>query len=205
MTTQTVKTLDKQESDEILGIAYFDTICNALGWDKKVFLLKFNTYLFTGKVDFENEKPLFDMLIELSSLTLSLYKWSVLLVNLKASIFADMLFTLVIDGKHYYITEEQGALLLRDLKNDKVLYQIDTLAKSQSVAILLYLYNLEDIKIDMVELETYQEKFSGSYLSFNQELALEKKDYINFIDTEFQKYHTRLKDLQKIFLENFTQ
>lgn len=204
MTLNVVKTVEKKEVVEILGFAYFDTIIKVLGWEKKEFALKFNSYLFTGKVDSANLKALFDMLIELTSLTFSLYKWSVLLVNLKASIFADIIFTVVIEKKHYYLSEDDGVFVLKDLENDEEKYRIESFAKSQIVAMLLYLYSQESVLIDMVEIEGQDEKFSGSYLSFNEDYAKSKKDYINYIDEEFQRYQSRLKDLQKIFLDNFT-
>jgi len=205
MTTEIVKHIEKNETLEILGTAYFDSVLKVLGWEKKEFILKFNTYLFTSKVDSENLKALFDMLIELTSLTFSLYKWSVLLVNLKASIFSNMILSIDLDGKFHYISEENSKLVLLNVDDDNKVYEIESFAKSQIVAILLYLYSQENVKLDMIELDKYYDKFTGSYLSFNQELAQEKKDYINFIDSEFKKYQERLTALQKIFFDNFTK
>lgn len=203
MNYEIVKSVPQNETEELLGVAYFDRATPVLGWDKKTFIMKLNGYIFTGKSDSENQQNFFDMMIELTTLTLVLYKWGILLTNLKSGIFADMIFTVKFGNKRAYFAEEKGQILLRDFETGEEIYKVENYAKSQVAAILLYLYQQEGASVDMVEIESFDEKYVGNYLSFNQERSQEQKGYINYIDEEFKKYKTRLEDLQKIFMDNF--
>ncbi|MCV6608109.1 MAG: hypothetical protein OIF32_07855 [Campylobacterales bacterium] len=205
MNYEIVKSVPTEEVNELLGFSYFDAVLPVLGWEKKEFIMKLNSYIFTGKADSENLQKFFDMLIELSTLMLVLYKWGILLTNLKASIFSDMVFAVKVDGEYLYFSEANGQFTLMKLKEDETVYKVESYAKSQVFAILLYLYQKESVQVDMLEIDKFQEKLIGNYLSFNKDKAMEQKEYINYIDGDFQKYKTRLEELQKIFLENFTK
>jgi hypothetical protein len=205
MNYEVVKSVPTNEVNELLGFSYFDAVLPVLGWEKKEFVMKLNSYIFTGKADSENLQKFFDMLIELSTLMLVLYKWGILLTNLKASIFSDMVFAVKVDGEYLYFSEANGKFTLMKLAEDEEVYKVESYAKSQVFAILLYLYQKENVQIDMLEIDGFHEKFIGNYLSFNKEKSMEQKDYINYIDGDFKKYKTRLEELQKIFMDNFTK
>jgi len=195
-----VKVLSDQEAGEVLGYFYFERFAKKLGWSFEKFAKEYGGYL-TGEQKLKSLQTSFDMLTELVSLSFSLYKWSVLLVNLKASIFSDLIFAIEIDGVDFFVQERNGVFSLGATNGQNQIF-VAKAAKSQIAEILLFLFQ-KNPKVKMLELESYSEKFDGSYLSFNQDLAIKRADYINFIDAEFLGYQKRLKKLQDVFLQNF--
>ena len=218
MQCSTVKTLTQEEASEILSTAYFDRFAAKMHQSRDDFAKTYGAFLSadlaaqrsaaaprsTAPATLGSAQSLdaaFSLLTELASLTFSLYKWSVLLVNLKAGIYADMIFCIDLSGKDCFILEKNRNLVLADLHSRASVFAASS-PKSHIAEILLFLYG-KGAGAKMLELDAYSKDFDGSYLSFNQDLARLRMDYINFIDREFALYQNRLKQLQAIFLQNF--
>ncbi len=221
MQCSTVKTLTQEEASEILSTAYFDRFAAKMHQSRDDFAKTYGAFL-SADLAAQGSAPrstparsfaapeqgsaqsldaAFSLLTELASLTFSLYKWSVLLVNLKAGIYADMIFCIDLSGRDCFILEKNRNLVLADLHSRASVFAASS-PKSHIAEILLFLYG-KGAGAKMLELDAYSKDFDGSYLSFNQDLARLRMDYINFIDREFALYQNRLKQLQAIFLQNF--
>jgi len=209
-----VRLLIKEESEELLGFVYFEMARITLGWEKQAFANKFEAYLLEGLCK-EGEKELFDFLIELASLTLSLYKWGVLLYNMDEQLHDNRIVTIRTGEKQCIISdpalfditgrlnEGDAGLALIEIENKTIVYQPEENPKSHLLMILLYLYRKGDSDMYIYGLEEYDARFSGSYISFDAKRAYEQRDYIKYIRAEFDRYKQRLDELQRLFYQNF--
>jgi len=209
-----IRLLTKEESEELLGFVYFESARIVLGWEKQAFINKFKAYLLEGLCK-KGEKELFDFLIELSSLTFSLYKWGMLLYNMEEKVHDNRIVTVRIGKKQCVISdpalfdvtgrlnEGELGLALIDIQDKMIVYQAEENPKSHLLMILLHLYEEGDTDMYMIRLEEYDERFTGSYLSFDEKRAFEQRDYIKYLRGEFDRYKQRLDELQNLFYQNF--
>lgn len=209
-----LRALTQEESREVLGFVYFEGVRAALGWEKSEFINRFEAYLVEGLCK-KGEKELFNFLIELASLTFSLYKWGMLLYNLEESLYDNRILSIRV-GQHHCILsdpalfdvahrlkEGEAGLALLDVEDKRIRFVPPQNEKSYLLLILLYLYKSENTGLFMLGLEEYDERFSGSYLSFDEKHAFEARDYIKYIRSEFMRYKERLEELQRLFYSSF--
>lgn len=209
-----IRLLTKEESEELLGFVYFESARIVLGWEKQAFINRFEAYLLEGLCK-QGEKELFDFLTELASLTFSLYKWGMLLYNMEEKVYDNRILTIKTADRHCVISDpalfdvtgqlkegEVGPALI-DIENKTVIYAPEENPKSHLLMILLHLYKLGDEDMYMIRLDTFDERFTGSYLSFDEKRAYEQRDYIKYLRGEFDRYKKRLDDLQGLFYQNF--
>lgn len=196
-----IKDLDKQESRVVLGSYYFDLFVKTAGQDKQEFISLFYGYLDEKCQDDVLAKN-FAMISELCSLSFVLYKWSMLLVNLKAAIFADLILLFSLDDRLCYVRESNASLELLDIKTQKQVLRTDK-TKSHIMSLMLFLYSQKNVGLKIFELDSFDESFFGSFLSFNEDYAQKNTHYVNYIDKEYKVHYKRLQELQEIFVKFF--
>ena len=212
MKEKVLRPLEEKEVREILGFIYLDEAARALGWTREQMIGNFTAYLHLGRTGNEQEQKFFDFLIELTTLTFALYKWGALLYNLEVKHFSNRIvaikvndrFCIMTEASHFYgsdrLDRRSHGVILADIENGDCLYQIGDQLKSQTTALLLYLYEQEKVGLELLDLGTaYDERLSGSYVAFDQERAKEQAKFIDYIRYEFKQYKTRLEELQDLF------
>jgi hypothetical protein len=209
-----VRFLPKEESEEILGFVYFERARLSLGWEKQAFINRFEAYLLEGLCK-PGERELFDFLIELASLTVSLYKWGMLLYNMDEQLYDNRILT-VRTGERQCVISDPGlfdvtgrlsegevGLALVEIENKTIRYRPQENPKSYLLMLLLYLYRHGDSDLYVYSLEEYDARYSGSYLAFDAKRAFEQREYLKYIRAEFDRYKQRLDELQRLFYQNF--
>ena len=209
-----VRAIPKVETEEILGFVYFETARVVLNWEKQLFINRFEAYLLAGLAKPE-EKRFFDLLIELASLTFSLYKWGMLLYSTDEKMDDNRIYTIRYRGKLCIVSDPalfdvtgtlkpgEVGLALIDAETKQVVFTPESGEKSQLLLILLELYRQADVESFMVKLEKYDEHFSGSYVGFDAKHAYEQRDFLRYIGGEFESYKGRLDELQALFYNTF--
>lgn len=193
-----VKLIPSHEKNEILGSYFFENFRKTIAQEKPEFLQTCTNYL--QNLPQENSlRQSLDMLCELTSLSFILYKWSVLLVNLKAGIYADLILTIKLKNNNFFIKDKSFEILSVDL-SEQIPYK--SYEKSRIFSLLVFLYT-QDLSLEILELDAINKAFFGSYLSFNEIYAKENQSYIRYIDIEFQTFYKRFTELKSLFVTYF--
>lgn len=194
--------LDEQEGFQLCGALYFDRVCTELGWTREIFLEKGWAFVDDKPTLAPNEKNFLTFLAELSSLSLTLYKWGMILFNIENGLWDDIHLVFEKNGVYYHIDDDhaQGLILREGHTHGGMIFH----AKGHAplFQILLTLYRLDVTQAVLIPMEEQDKGKSAMSVSFD--LSTKADDLVvQTLQEEFGQGKMRFEQLSTLFAANF--
>lgn len=191
--------LTPQESDLILGRIYQTAAMKVLDWSFEEWSERYGKWLQEPHSVEGSLLNFFGYIAEMTELTLTLYKWGILLYGAENGLWADIALRLELDGKQVWpLLKNETVVVLWDGK--KVLFETSTPLCIQEM--MLYLGRYTSLHAGIADLPEMTPFPPLLRLSFDRDSPPDEMA-MDYLREEFAQKKARLDKLREIFEVNF--